>query len=99
MVATHPRRVEPVLYWVRIGNTISSSAWNTRLYILSEGLKGRIPDGILVRTSQIVRTTDGVARSHELQSAFLRELVDALPTEHKALLVPVVSDTLAGLSR
>jgi EpsI family protein len=99
MVATHPRRVEPVLYWVRIGNTISSSAWNTRLYILSEGLKGRIPDGILVRTSQIVRTTDGVARSHDLQSTFLRELVDALPTEHKALLVPVVSDTLAGLSR
>jgi len=99
MVATHPRRVEPVLYWVRIGNTISSSAWNTRLYILSEGLKGRIPDGILVRTSQIVRTTDGVARSHDLQSAFLRELVDALPIEHKALLVPVANETLAGLSR
>lgn len=99
MVATHPRRVEPVLYWVRIGNTISSSAWQTRLYILREGLSGRIPDGILVRTSQIVRTSDATSRSHALQSQFLRDLVEALPVETRTLLVPTEPRKLAEFSQ
>lgn len=99
MIATHPRRVEPVLYWVRIGDTISSSAWQTRLYILKEGLGGRIPDGILVRTSQILRTQDGVPASHALQGRFLRDLVDAMPTSGRALLVPAGTQKLAELSR
>jgi EpsI family protein len=99
MIATHPRRIEPVLYWVRIGDTISSSAWQTRLYILKEGLGGRIPDGILVRTSQILRTQDGVPESHALQGRFLRELVEAMPNSGRDLLVPAKTQKLAELSQ
>src|SRR4051794_27506439 len=52
LVTQNASRYELVAYWVRIGDTISSNSWRSRVEILTEGLKGRVPDGILVRASQ-----------------------------------------------
>jgi EpsI family protein len=51
---------DAVVYWIRIGSVFSDSAWETRGHIVREGLKGRIPDGILVRASM---RTDGKPES------------------------------------
>lgn len=89
------RRVEPVIYWVRIGDTLSTGAWRTRWYILREGMAGRIPDGILVRTSQALRGPTQVEASLELQRRFLADLVAAVPEAQRSVLVPRESQRLA----
>lgn len=95
LIAASPRRIEPVVYWVRIGESISLNAWQTRWYILSEGIAGRIPDGILVRTSQIVRNESRVDQSLQVQQGFLSDLVAALPPGQRGLLLPSVNDRIA----
>jgi EpsI family protein len=79
LLARSDRRVEPVTYWIRIGDEIAAGALQSRLAILRAGLKGRIPDGILVRVSTI--SPPGAAdtdRAYGLHEEFLRELVDAV---------------------
>lgn len=88
LLAASSRRIEPVVYWVRIGDTLSSNAWQTRWYILREGMAGRIPDGILVRTSQVMRSATQVEASLEVQRRFLADLVAAVPESKRAVLVP-----------
>lgn len=89
MLARLPRQEldEAVLYWIRIGHTFSQSGLTQRLHILSEGLKGRRSDGILVRFSQILVKDSDLAASYELQKKFARELLAATPIEGQKLLV------------
>jgi len=81
---------ELVSYWMRIGSVYSESAWDTRKHILAEGIRGRVPDGVLVRASRVARegkyaqTEDQVHASLE---AFLAELVAAAPADARRLLV------------
>lgn len=98
MLAATARRLEPVVYWVRIGDTISKNAWQTRWYILREGIAGRIPDGILVRTSQIVRTAGQADASYGVQQRFLRDLVAALDPPRRAVLVPGAAPSPAPMA-
>jgi EpsI family protein len=79
LIATHmltrgASRVEPVTYWIRIGDRISLSAWRSRMEILKEGVRGRIPDGILVRVSQALPSTASPEGSYQVQENFLQEL-------------------------
>ncbi len=88
---THSRtRVEPVTYWIRIGSSISTSAWQSRRVILQEGLNGRIPDGILVRVSSVVSTEDAIEPAFDLQQKFLRDLYTSVPNSTKSLLVGAI---------
>ncbi|MDX1250964.1 MAG: EpsI family protein [Gammaproteobacteria bacterium] len=89
MVATSRRGGEVVSYWMRIGSLYSEDAVNTRLHILKEGLAGRIPDGILVRASQIISegaTPAEIELVHQRQELFLAELVQATPRSSRSLL-------------
>jgi len=79
-------RVEPVTYWVRIGDEIPRNAWQSRWAILKSGFKGYIPDGILVRVSQALPTADLGAKSYEAQELFLRELLAHMSPGARAVL-------------
>jgi EpsI family protein len=88
LVARSDRRVEPVTYWIRVGNEITTSAVDSRLAILREGLKGRIPDGILVRVSSAHLPSDAAAeRAYQNHQDFLRALVGALEPGARRLLL------------
>ncbi|WP_172199962.1 exosortase C-terminal domain/associated protein EpsI [Niveibacterium sp. COAC-50] len=87
MLTESPRGGEAVMYWIRIGNIYSESALTTRLHILSEGISGRIPDGILVRASVHVAREDDANAAWPLMESFLNELVSATPTEARKLMV------------
>lgn len=82
-------RKEAVSYWIRVGKLFSESAFDTRVYILGQGLKGEVPDGILVRASQIVpRSIEGeeLERIYAVQEKFLSDLVEAVPETSRASL-------------
>jgi EpsI family protein len=81
-------RVETVSYWIRIGNLYSRGAWKTRSHLFTEGLSGRIVDGMLVRVSQIVPdAASATPQRFALQEEFLAQLVRALPANARNLFV------------
>jgi EpsI family protein len=88
MLFKAPGRVEAVSYWIRVGQAYSDNPWSLRYYIFTEGLKGRAPDGVLVRASQIVGSNGPASsRQFEIQERFLADLVRAIPPRARRLLL------------
>jgi EpsI family protein len=85
MTADALQRDEKVLYWIRIGDTISQSPWQTRWSIFQQGLKGEIADGMLIRTSQTFTGDYDDESSLEIQKQFLSDLMNSLPVSQRAL--------------
>lgn len=79
--------IEAVRYWIRIGGSYGGDGLKARWYILNEGLAGRIPDGILVRASQRIRSIEEVAGAHATMEQFLVELTASVSPQMRALLV------------
>lgn len=90
MVATAGDRVELVSYWIRVGDIFTENALQSRLHIFNRGLHGDIPDGVLVRVSQIVpkeSSSDTQEKAFVLQERFLVELVEHTTAAGNLLLV------------
>ena len=79
--------LEAVRYWIRIGQSYGGDGLQARWYILQEGLRGRIPDGVLVRASQRIRSADDAPRAHAVLERFLTDLTTAVPPATLAMLV------------
>lgn len=79
--------LEAVRYWIRIGQSYGGDGLEARWYILREGLRGRIPDGVLVRASQRIRSVEEVPQTHAVMERFLTDLTAALPPATRAMLV------------
>ena len=69
-------RNEPVTYWLVVGDQVTVSRTDQKLAQFRLGLKGLIPDGMLVRVSNI---DANMTHGYQLQAAFLSELADAIP--------------------
>jgi EpsI family protein len=72
-------RTEIVTYWIRLGDHLANGAWDMRARILREGLEGRVPDGLLVRTSSLAVSEADVGRELDIHAGFLRDLYSAVP--------------------
>jgi len=82
-----PGRVEAVSYWIRIGDIQGAGAVQTRLYLFSQALKGRVVDGVLVRASQIVASVNGSTDGpYQLQEQFLSDLLASLDPSARSIL-------------
>lgn len=80
-------RLEPISYWVVVGTQRALSGTEQKLAQLRYGLRGVVPDGLLVRVSSIsVDARDG----WRLQAGFIAQLERALP--------PAVHDRVMGLA-
>lgn len=86
LLARNQQRVEPVTYWVRIGDRISRNAWESRMEIFREGLLGKIPDGLLVRVSTALRPNDSRDAAYRQHSAFLDDLWQAVDSDVRQFL-------------
>ncbi|MGL6042911.1 MAG: exosortase-associated protein EpsI, V-type [Sandaracinobacteroides sp.] len=53
LVATSNDRVEPILYWTRIGDFLPASSQEQRIMKLRTEFQGFVADGVLVRTSTV----------------------------------------------
>ncbi|MFD0930249.1 exosortase C-terminal domain/associated protein EpsI [Methylophilus glucosoxydans] len=88
MVASNNTYAEAVSYWIRIGDLYSSNPWKMRYHIFTEGLKGKVLDGILVRISTPLAPGKNAADLFKLNEAFASELISSISnTDYKRYLV------------
>ncbi|MBA2722749.1 MAG: EpsI family protein [Methylibium sp.] len=72
-------RHEPVTYWLTLGETVAATRMQRKLQQVRFGLRGWIPDGMLVRVSTIdTDATHGFA----VQYDYLRSLAASVPAAH-----------------
>lgn len=72
-------RVEPLTYWITVGDRVPGvSGFRQKFAQLGYGLRGTIPDGMIVRVSSIDRQSDA---AWALQLSFLDALIAALPED------------------
>ena len=74
MVAKLGPRVEPITFWFAVGDYVAVSGQDQKLAQLRYGLRGLIPDGMLVRVSSI--DSDEKA-AYALQADFVRQMHEA----------------------
>lgn len=86
MLAQRGSRLEAVAYWTRIGSLHSPGPLTLRLHLAREQLQGRMPDGVLVRASTLLRRAAETAEAQTMLDAFFRELLAASPPALHALL-------------
>lgn len=75
LVARLGGRIEPITYWVTVGEYTATSGTEQKLAQLRYGVRGTIPDGMLMRVSTIDSKAD---RAYALQDRFVRDLRDAM---------------------
>ena len=68
------QRNEPITYWLVVGDRVTVSRIDQKLTQFRLGLKGFIPDGMLVRVSSI---DPDMARGHGVQARFLTDMAAA----------------------
>lgn len=84
MVATQGARVEPVTYWFTTGDTVVLSYWDRELAQFRYALSGYVPDGYLVRISNL---SEDASASFATHLAFANALMPQLDPELRRRLV------------
>jgi EpsI family protein len=74
-------RKEPLTYWLLVGDQVTISRTDQKLVQFRLGLKGLIPDGMLVRVSSI---DADMVHGYQLQAAFLNDMAQAIPDAVRA---------------
>lgn len=74
-------RYEPITYWIVVGDKVVTSGTQQKLAQLRYGMRGQIPDGMLVRISSI--GADPKA-AYALQAGFVNDMVRSIEQERRA---------------
>lgn len=93
LVASQGERNEPITYWITIGDRATRSGIEQKLRRLAYGLSGQIPDGMLVRISNLTLDAPGAWRLHD---RFAADLLDALESAGRKRLIGARSTGPAG---
>jgi EpsI family protein len=83
LVATQGQRIEPITYWVMIGDSIVRGSLEQSLARWKYGLTGKIPFGIVIRVSTISTNEFTSFLTEEL---FLRDMLVAMQPKHRKIL-------------
>jgi EpsI family protein len=84
LTAEMPGRIEQILYWTRVGDSMPISWTQQRLSIAMDNLRGYVPDAVLVRVSSI--DADSVPAFDRL-SNFIEGMIAAMAPQHRDILV------------
>lgn len=84
LTATLGQRIEPVTYWVLMGDEATISNTQRRVVSIRYGLRRMIPEGMLVRVSSINPDIDEAIAVH---SRFIRDLLAAVPQQERDRIV------------
>ncbi|WP_374582188.1 exosortase-associated protein EpsI, B-type [Pseudoduganella sp.] len=79
-------RQEPITYWITVGRKATMPGLQQRLQELRYGLSGTVPDGMLVRVSNI---SADAATAYALQQEFVRAMLQAMDAPARTRLVGV----------
>lgn len=77
-------RHEPISYWVTLDESATLPGLGRKIEQIRYGLRGQIPDGMLVRVSAITTRGMDEAGAFALQERFLAALHQAVPAELRA---------------
>ena len=80
LIAKREARFEPISYWMRVGNDITTGIVDRQLARLKYGLRGLIPDGALIRVSTVGIPQEA---SYRLQDQFIRDLLAAVAPQDR----------------
>lgn len=84
LIATMGPRNEPITYWVMVGDEVTQFGYPHRWVAIKYGLKGEIPDGVLVRVSSISADDN---KAFALQDSFIRAMLEGIsPLKRSRLL-------------
>lgn len=86
MAAVQNARTEPVVYWLTVGGMVTNFGLKQKLQQMALGLRGKVPEGFLVRASLIGPDSP---QSYDILEQFLGQLLTALP--------PHIRQRLAGV--
>jgi EpsI family protein len=75
LLAVQGSRSEPITYWITIGDSATLPGVGRKLAQIAYGLKGTVPDGVLVRVSSIDESTDF---AYGLQDQFVAQMLKAV---------------------
>ena len=75
LIAKQGSRIEPITYWVMIGDSAVRGNLEQGFARLKYGLTGKIPDGLLFRVSSIQADE---AKAYQAQDTFTRDLLRAM---------------------
>lgn len=83
LVAQRGARIEPITYWIVVGDKVATSGLTAKLAQLSYGLRGKVPDGMLTRVSSLGNDANV---QFGLQEKFVADLVSAVSPINKSRL-------------
>lgn len=83
IVAVQNGRVEPVTYWIRVGDMLVNGSVAQKMAAIRYGLKGEIADGLLFRMSSI---SPDVNEGFLLQERFARDLLSSIDNSKRKFL-------------
>jgi EpsI family protein len=84
VLAIQANRVEPITYWITVGNQLARTGLEQKIAQLTYGLTGHIPDGMLVRVSSIDDNQDSAFQHHQ---AFVDSLLGSISVDSRTRLV------------
>ena len=84
IVANQGQRVEPITYWIRIGEKPLRGNLEQGFARLFYGLQGKVADGLLFRVSSLSSSS---AEAYNIQSKFVGELLSAVPSAERSKLI------------
>jgi EpsI family protein len=92
-LASREDRSEQVLYWTRISDTFPRDLASQRLVMLELGVRGIIPDGVLVRCSTFAAD---IAKGDKALLAFVDALITSTGRTGRDLLIGSARSTVPG---
>jgi EpsI family protein len=84
LVASQSQRVEPISYWIKIGDKALSSTFDRKLQKIKQGFTGQVDSGMLVRVSSIDNDKD---LAYKEQESFINALLKAVPDAQRKQLI------------
>jgi EpsI family protein len=77
-------RIEPVTYWMRVGDDVPYRFLERQILPVKYGLRGLVPDGTLVRVSTLGPSDEG---AFKIQDGFVKDLISAADAKTRSLLI------------
>lgn len=84
LVTAMGARNEPITYWLMVGERITEFGYAQRWATIQYGIRGKVPDGVLVRVSSIDNDNASAFLLHE---RFIQDLLQSLSPAHRARLL------------
>ncbi len=88
LLAQREARIEPISYWMRVGEGVATGVIDRQIVKLKYGLQGVIPDGAIFRVSTVGLSPEA---AYLIQDRFIRDLLGAVAPENLKFLIGIPS--------